>query len=171
MSSEKNDLNTPPENTDVTAESKLLKPKKNKQISVRGYDSDKNYIDEIHNKLKETNEHATTGDALHLIIETAKSPQTIEKTIEVIKEVEKQVPVIEIQKEEVIKEVEKALNDNQVIFSFTPEIQAWARKVRPFMRNDGTLKSSDPDDQINEMLNTALKYYFRHKYDQIVNPL
>lgn len=154
-----------PEQTSVKSE------KKNTQVSIKTFASDKQYITEVLESLLKTNEHATMGDALHHIIETARNPHTItvEKEVQVEKVVEK--PVIEWKEKEVIREVEKELEANQAIFSFTPEVQKIARLIRPFMRKDGTLKSSDPDTQLSELINTAVKYFARHKYDNIINPL
>lgn len=72
---------------------------------------------------------------------------------------------------EVVKETPTPLKENQVVFTFHPEVQRNARKVRPFMLKDQILKSPTPEAQIDEFLNYAAKYFMRHKYDNIINPL
>lgn len=90
-------------------------------------------------------------DACLALLENFRNPKVVEK--------------------EVIKEVPVQLGENQVIFTFLPEVQKNARKVRPFMLHDRVLTSTTPDKQIDEFLNHAAKYFMRHKYDHVTNPL
>jgi hypothetical protein len=106
-------------------------------------------------------------EAITALLENFRNPKVETKEVEkeVIKEVEK------IVEKEVIREVPHPLTQHQVIFTFLPEVQTQARKVRPFMLHDRILTKKTPHDQIDEFLNHAAKYFIRHKYDHIVNPL
>lgn len=106
-------------------------------------------------------------ECITALIKNFRNPKVVEKEVEkeVIKEVEK------IVEKEVIKEIPVALGENQVVFTFLPEVQKNARKVRPFMLHDRVLTKKTPHEQIDEFLNYAAKYFMRHKYDHVINPL
>jgi|ERR1051325_1083463 hypothetical protein len=97
--------------------------------------------------------YSSPEEAVVALLENFRNPKVIEK------------------EKEVIKEVPVPLTENQVIFTFLPEVKTNSRKCRPFMLHDRIITTKAPDDQMNEFLNHAVKYFLRHKYDHITNPL
>jgi len=90
----------------------------------------------------------------------------VEKEVEVIKTVEKEIP-IELGPNQVITE----LTPGRVIIDLDPETANLVRKLRPYMRKDKFIDADDNAGALNQIVNRVLQNYLRSKYDHIVNAI
>jgi hypothetical protein len=69
---------------------------------------------------------------------------------------------------EVIKEVEKPLNENQLITEFTPALHAKLTALRRYLKKENKIPSESTKEEFTaNFLEQAIKYYIKYNYDFI----
>lgn len=137
------------ENTTESTSANEVKPEVTPNLNIRkARKSDVDYIKKF------TENGGSMADALHYVIKQAQRPRQIimeGKTVEVEKEVIKEVPI--------------ELTGTQFICELDQETFNKARKCRKFIKGDGKVKG---DNYPNELANLAIKDFLHEYYSHII---